>query len=322
MKNLNFLSSDIIKKISKDTCYFLSPCGLGDTLILVSLKETLENFYNLKIHFLVKPTHQIIMNLYNIDSYTVVDMPSLKKLREKIDKNQINNNQVSGGKLFIAHPLFIKDESILKTFNAGKISFYEMYLNMLGLSSNIKFNDRIIELKTNIDEINEKLKKHNIKDINNLILIAPEADSCPTFPNSYWEKVIEKYRMLGYDVLTNAKSEKNSIRGTKFMPLTIEEAILIAQKCAGIISLRSGFCDVVALKHAGFLKVLYPNINILNLYSLKRSFSYNNLQELTVNLYKYKMDCYLFGIKIFKFVKYKNLKDFDLQIFGLSLLNG
>ena len=314
--NKTTLIDKIMPDYSNDICYFLLPYGLGDSLILASLKEKIETFYNFKIHFLIKHTHKIIMDMYNIDSYTVINIPNKKVLDKFKDANKIQK-----GEIFIAHPLFTKNTSFINDFNAGKLSFYDMYLKMLNLPADTKFNSNIFN-KLNINKtLQVKLEKYEIKNLSNVVLIAPEADSCPVLPNTYWENIIKKYKSLGYDIISNVKNKKNLIRGTKYIPLTILEAILIAQNCAGVISLRSGFCDLVALKHKGFLKVLYPNIDILNLYSLKRSFGYKNIEEQIVNLYMYKMYIYIFGIKIFKFYKLKTFQSFKLKFLGHTILN-
>ena len=310
------MNNSIIEIKDKETCYFLSPYGLGDTLILASLKDELEKFYNLKIHFLIKNTHKIIMDMYNIESYTTIEMPSIEEL-----KKIIIDNKIKKGSIFIAHPLFVKDDTHINNFNCGKVSFYEMYLSFLGLPINTKFNNKIVEKNEGLSELIIKLQQNNINDLDNVILLAPEADSCPLINQCYWEKIIKKYSSMGYYVILNAKNKKNTIRGAKFLPLTIEEALLIAQNCAGIISLRSGFCDLVALKHKGFLKVLYPNIDVLNLYSIKRSFSFKNIEEQLVNLYKYNCYVYLFGLKMFQLFKFKHFNKFSLNVKDKTILN-
>ena len=68
------LSGVMDLKIKKNVMYFLSPYGLGDTMILCGFKDALEKKYNCKIHFLIKSSHKIVMDMYKINDFDIIDM--------------------------------------------------------------------------------------------------------------------------------------------------------------------------------------------------------------------------------------------------------
>lgn len=305
-------------KYNKDYTYFVLPYGLGDTMIVASLKNKIEEMYNIKIHFLIKKNHEIILNLYNINDYTVVNMPKVKQMNKFKDYNEIKR-----GELFISHPLFINDNSLINQFNEGKISFYQLYLKFFKLPLDLKFKcfDKRKEFSSDlIRQVNSKLLLIKENDLSNVILLAPEANSCPNFPKCYWSKIAKEYKDKGYTVISNITKKRNLIKYSKYVPLTTEEALYIAQNCAGTISLRSGFSDLVAIKHNGFCEVLYPNIDILNLYSIKRAYSIDTCDENIVNFLATKNYIYLFGIKILKYIHLKKCNAFYLKLINKNIL--
>ena len=64
------LSGVMDLKIKKNVMYFLSPYGLGDTMILCGFKDALEKKYNCKIHFFILFTdfNVIFVTCFTINS--------------------------------------------------------------------------------------------------------------------------------------------------------------------------------------------------------------------------------------------------------------
>ena len=54
--------------IYQDKIVLVSQFGLGDTMLLCGFKDALEKYYNAPVHFIIKPTHQVVMNMYGIPS--------------------------------------------------------------------------------------------------------------------------------------------------------------------------------------------------------------------------------------------------------------
>ena len=99
-------SSSVINDLSSfkgrsDVYYFLSPCGLGDSLCLIGLKKEIEKQLKGKVHFIIKPSHMIVAQLYDTKDYVIAsfDKASLFSFALKTPKPEL-------GKIFVAHPDF------------------------------------------------------------------------------------------------------------------------------------------------------------------------------------------------------------------------
>ena len=46
---------------------------LGDSYVLLCLKELFEEKYKKKLHFIVKPRQKLLMDLFNIKNFTIMD---------------------------------------------------------------------------------------------------------------------------------------------------------------------------------------------------------------------------------------------------------
>ncbi|MCR5506946.1 MAG: hypothetical protein K6F04_03815 [bacterium] len=95
-------------KLEKSKMYFLLPYGLGDTMILCGLKSALEEKYGAKIHFLIKESHKIVMDMYKLKDFSIIDI-------SKVDLFLLGDAtpEPAKGKIFVAHPEFHKELSYL-----------------------------------------------------------------------------------------------------------------------------------------------------------------------------------------------------------------
>lgn len=85
----------------------------------------------------------------------------------------------------------------------------------------------------------EKVKKTKL-NLDNFIFIAPESSFFRSLDNKFWKKLINKLKQKGYDIYMNSKWFKG--KNTK---LTLQEAYALADISKGIISVRSGFSEVL-----------------------------------------------------------------------------
>ena len=88
----------------------------------------------------------------------------------------------------------------------------------------------------------EKIKKINL-NLDNFVLIIPEANTCKELPESFWEELIEKYKSLGFDIFVNALNSKFNSQ-YKYTFLDFEELFSLAKKAKRIIALRCGLIEL------------------------------------------------------------------------------
>lgn len=256
------------KNIYQDKIVLVSQFGLGDTMLLCGFKDALEKYYNAPVHFIIKPTHQVVMNMYGIKDYSV-EVFEEDELREFVNKN----SKVKIGEYFVAHPNYLNDDyKLVNEFLNFKISFFDVFKKTLGLPDDAHF-----EYPTITPVISDLLKRklEKIAPLEKIVLISPETFSTNIIMPEAIEAEVEKFTNNGYKVISNVINKGNKIKGSIYVPMTVEDAVALAINCHHVISVRSGFCDLIA----PFLKkmtVYYPNIRTYKLYS----FSYLNNKEI------------------------------------------
>src|SRR5574344_2567849 len=68
--NIIFLNN-IKQEIDPDRFNLISPYGYGDTMALCGFKDAIEEFYKVKVNFVVKPQHEVLMKLFDISDYSI-----------------------------------------------------------------------------------------------------------------------------------------------------------------------------------------------------------------------------------------------------------
>ncbi|MDR1901926.1 MAG: hypothetical protein LBQ88_06575 [Treponema sp.] len=91
----------LLRITKPDELNFISPCGLGDTMLLNGIKHSLERKYGLPVHFIIKPPHKIVMEMYGNTNYSV----------HKFSANELTgigriNRIPQKGRLYVAHPMY------------------------------------------------------------------------------------------------------------------------------------------------------------------------------------------------------------------------
>ncbi|MBE7702536.1 MAG: hypothetical protein E7Z89_00640 [Cyanobacteria bacterium SIG28] len=138
----------------------------------------------------------------------------------------------------------------------------------------------------NIIEAQESLLK-KVKsiglDLNNFVIIIPEANSCRLLKNEFWRNLIVNLKKQGYDIFINIALDKFSLDDVEYKTcyLTYAEMFSLACYSKKIYSLRSGlteclldanvpmevyytpFRKFIAPKriHSGFTILKIPNVN-------------------------------------------------------------
>ncbi len=263
------------QELCKQDCYnFISPYGLGDTLMLCGFRKAWEQQHGGKIHFIIRPSHEIVMKMYGIKNYSLASF-------SKEDVLQIKEKTAQKGHIYVAHPEFITTKKILlHEFSAHKYDFKELYRRFLELPEKTSF-EYPISCPQISSQVLDEIKK--IAPIERIVLISPEAKSIGNFPKKFWEKLVEKQHKKGYEVISNVTSPVECIRGSHYIPLSIEDAVALAHHCKKVYSIRSGFCDLI-YDIDKQLNVFYDSTDTLNSYGLKRLYNISQIKEKVIKI--------------------------------------
>lgn len=243
-----------------ETYYFISPYGLGDTMILCGYREALKKRYGENIHFIIKPSHKAIMDMYEISDFTCMQFS-----REELFA--IGANKIpQKGNYYVAHPEYLGLNNIITDFVNHKISFLSMYQRTLDIKDNAEF---VYPLKYPV--ITAELKKKlSDTDMDNIAVIAPEmnaTDPDDWVPSEVFQQEVDRLKEEGYLVIANLTSDKYQLTGCMKLDLTLDELVAVCINCGCVVSARSGLIDLIFRK-AKNLTIIYPNQLFYGMYSI------------------------------------------------------
>ena len=271
------------QKLCKKDCYnFISPYGLGDTLMLCGFHKAWEEKNKGKIHFIIQPSHEIVMKMYGIKNYTLLKFER-KWFKEEFLTLGKQHPIPQIGKPYVAHPEFIENKkNILKKFNELNMNFIELYRHFLELQKGVNFEKPIYYPKMK-QKFKNKIEK--IAPLEKIVLFCPEAKSIKQLPKFFWENLAKEIRKKGMFIISNVNNTEEQIPETYDISMSLEEVISLALSCNHVYSLRSGLCDLIFKKGMN-LTIYYDSENTKKLYSLNDIFynKKNIIKEKVINI--------------------------------------
>lgn len=233
---------------------------LGDSIVLLALKKQFEEKYQKPIHYLIQSNQEILAWMYEIDNYTIVDFKSfmdepgitmeyspfqLDKYKENLCE-RLFPSVPQLDKPFIAAPAsWIKD-------NCGWENFVDGWAKMIGLEAKkILPPSRYPKLSTEMEK-----KISNIGTMDEIVLIAPEAQSFQKIEKVFWDKLVRRLKKEGKKIIVNAINEENYLDGTNNLKMSLSDLLALGYSCQAVYSYRSGLCDCL-VNCKGELNVYY-----------------------------------------------------------------
>lgn len=318
-----------IMETNRDKLLIVSSIALGDTMILAGLKDEIEKKYGGKVHFIIRPHYKAVMELYGITDYTTIkDIDTIEFAVQ--EESGFITDRPKRGMLFMGHPIFYTSDKekieLYKKLSDKRLTtdFMSFMKAFIGLDANCHFNAPACYPILSEQCINQLGPRYSPE---RSVMICPEAASMSELPISFWEEQVKLLQKQGYSVVVNTVKGIR-IRGAKSANLTLSDAIAFASSCRKVISLRSGFCDLIAFA-CDDLTIYYPSYADLYIFSLNRMypelkaeeklhFVKTNLVSPPLNGHQHRP--YIFGIipapqwvyrfylkhkdKLYRFVKY------------------
>jgi hypothetical protein len=221
---------------------FISPCGLGDTMRLSAYRNDMEQKHGLPIHFIIKPSHKIIMEMYDNANYSIYDFKD-----DELYDVQKHTASARKGEAFIAHPLY-SDRPLYDRWikSASHVDIlFACFLNIKKESAAVppKKYPRLGEASLRMDRA---------------ALLLPEARSVKPLKTGHWRHLAAALKQQGYTVRQSYSRKEFKIDGVQPLPRDLETIVAFALACDKVYSLRSGLCDLIAHK-AKDITVFYPD---------------------------------------------------------------
>lgn len=268
-----------------DCCNFISHMHLGDSFYRAAMNNDLQEKYG-NIHYIINPSAEPIMPLFNITNYSVFDFN--KYLDEKIKKYfddkiiYAYTKHLLVQKMFSATPR--KGEFFVIDFESPYFCKYSEILNKDGYNLSVmEYNYACAGIlkskKIDVNQINYPIIadscKHKVEQyglLKNSVLLLPEASSDNLLDKRIWNNIALELNNLGYLVFENIVDYNNHIERAINLDLNVSELIQVGMNCHSVISFRSGLCDILAGKGANLYVLSSEQRNM----DFKRTFSFND----------------------------------------------
>ena len=194
---------ELAKKLKSDRYYFVSPCSAGDTYYLCAFKRALEKHLQGKIIFVIKPTHKVVCEIYEIEPI-ICDSVFLNTFQQsKCLENPFVTSVPTLGNLYPAHPIPLnKLRYHYKTMTEMYVDFFDLPFDTKGV------------LPTNLPNLSQSLREKlaKIAPLGKIFLLCPEAHTFPILPSIIFKDECEKLLKLGYKIIVNIPNRKEYTR--------------------------------------------------------------------------------------------------------------
>lgn len=297
----------------RNNYYFIIPYGFGDAMFCCSFYECLKTKFQAEIVYVIKPQHEILMWMYEIERYEIQTF-SEDELREIAELNA----EPQKGKYYVAHPHYGNKKRIEEDFLNFKISFVEMFKRFWGIK-----DEKLIVSPKRWPLLSESLKaKINGADLEKVILIAPEMNSASQtekIPYEWYLRLISQYEEEGHTVVINANKD-TQIFERNYISLEIHELIALAINAKKVITSRSGFSDIVYAKVKS-MDIIYPNMAFYRMYKMADVFEVknNNVHEKIVSFSKILELLNIKSVAIYGFGQVGHRLLYSLQSEGIQV---
>ncbi len=264
----------IVNSLNDDEYYFLCNGGIGFTMTVCGLKSALEAMYHSRINLVIRKEHEFVMQMYQEKNYLISDWTkaNLDALSEMTPNPQ-------KGRLYICHPYAHREQInyYLPMLQMGSSrNFFDWIKDFFFLPEDTRFELPKYTEFTLSEETAEKLGDRI--NFSNTILLFPESFNLPRISMQYWKSEVTRLKQQGYFLVSCVKEPKNTIAGTAYFPLTLDESISLAARCHSVYSVRSGICD--ALYFLGDkLHVVYSSHSAFFLYGMEAMYGKRGIHE-------------------------------------------
>jgi len=192
-----------------------------------------------------------------------------------------NTSIIKKGSIYAAHPCLHPELAEffepIKSHTSTK-KFLSWIYNFFGLEISHKVKSPLF-YPSITDELMDKLLC--IGPLNKIVLISPEAISMPALPENFWIRLVKDIRCRDLIPVSNVIDVNNSIKGSLYVKLDINEALRLGLYCKEVHSIRSGFCDLLFSRNKD-LHVYYPTEESYYIYSMNDMFERADIDECVV----------------------------------------
>lgn len=156
-----------------------------------------------------------------------------------------DKNKVQSLEIINLNPLNKKIQNSICNSPIDSNHYFEEFLKLLSVEKeNIRFNDLIIP-KYIQENVIEKVRKLKL-NLDKFVFVAPESNYSKKYDDEFWTNLCNSLKNEGYDIFLYKNERNTTVKKCtyKTCKLDVAEALALANLSKGVISLRSGFCEM------------------------------------------------------------------------------
>lgn len=269
IKKIN-LPDIFYKKYLKDVQYeyddvYILHANSGETyLFFAYFAKTLLNKNNSQkpLFIATQNYHVDILKMY-LPNANVIYLKNFYT-KTKSDKWLVNGHNCY---MIFSRVHFSNIEKSIYKKEIGQVHYLDSINKTLEISEK-DYTKPIVKISQEVKQtLNDKIKPLNL-NLQNFVIIAPEAQTCEELPTSLWKNIVKELQKRGFDIFLNIVDKNSSIEGCKTVFLNYQEAFALAQKAKAVISLRSGFTEFL-------LPTEIPNITVYTKFRKRKKLAFS-----------------------------------------------
>ena len=288
----NIVFSNILQKFKKqyDHIYIIAQ-NIGETYLLISFYKDMINRDNAKspLFLCLSKSQEAIFKMFDLDiPFIYCNDISISLAKAAFGKRTYLQDNVYFH--IYLEKSFYDDFYHKISSNSDNQQYYysRAILKSFGIKKDYINLKKPIKNFTTHENMLKKVQKINL-NLDNFVLISPEAKTCKPYKTSFWMNLSKALSNKGYDVFFNITDSSNEIQDIKTVNLNLQEIYDLATLAKSIIGLRSGFMDLCSQINVPFY-VLYTNSEYRNISAHNVLFTNTLKQFFKIpkdNLYEY-----------------------------------
>ncbi len=225
---------------------------MGDIFIQLSLLPQFKQVYPGEWHFIIRPGHECLMEMFGIDNYSTVDFSEIFALADGMSERDAWEKDI-----FSVIFCCVPNKNDAFVFSANAFGVHDCYIgncrmyhgNLFGVATSKM--PLVIKKMPVSDSLAAKIR--GIAPIEKICLFAPESQAIKVKGKkreieAFWQQLAAEMISRGYSIVVNAHFDNVCIPGTVNLDLTLAELIELGTWCHSVHSVRSGLCDVLAFR--------------------------------------------------------------------------
>lgn len=243
------LYKQIQHKIPPNTDYiFILNSNLGELFCFFcfcSKAYFAQNHIKNPLFLITKTYHRDLCRLF----YPQAPIVMIPHFRNYVANKVFQLNQIHGLLLFTPSHFVHVEENIIQQ----KGNWFDILLQYLSVKKEDTCVSALCFSNTSEISLSKKITPLSL-NMEKLVILSPEANSCLLIPVAKWQELAVKLRQRGWSIFFNV-TNMPSPDGITYPELSLDEVLLLAQKAKCVVGLRSGLLDLIS--------AVNPNLHII-----------------------------------------------------------